>query len=316
MDEKTHLLIKISRLYYEDGLTQEAISRNLRLSRPTVSRCLQEALDQGIVKITIVAEPGNYTKIERELETHYKLIEAVVVDTSDPDSREVVSRDLGAAAAKFFSRIVRDGDIVGLTWGLTLSEMVDQLSNGKKSNLTIAQMIGGLGEPDSETHATDLVRRIAIATGANLRLLPAPGIVSTVETARLLRSEPYIAQALEMLHKVDIAFAGIGAPTKHSLLMREEKIIKWQEINRLAAQGAVGEIGLQFYDMKGNLIHSDLDERVIGISLESMRKLSRMVGVAGGSEKFEAILGALRGSFINTLITDTYTARRLIEAAL
>jgi DNA-binding transcriptional regulator LsrR (DeoR family) len=177
-------------------------------------------------------------------------------------------------------------------------------------------MIGGLGEPDSETHATDLVRRIAITTGANLRLLPAPGMVSTVEMARLLRSEPYIAQALEMMQKVDIAFAGIGAPTDRSLLMREEKIIKWQEIKRLSAMGAVGEIGLQFYDVNGNLIHSDLDERVIGISLESMRKLNRMVGVAGGSEKFEAILGAVRGSFINTLITDTHTARRLIEAAL
>lgn len=309
-------MIKISRLYYESGLTQDAISRNLRLSRPTVSRLLQEALDQGIVKITIVPETGNFTMIERELETRFNLIEAVVVDTNDPDSREGVSHDLGAAAAKFFSRIVQDSDMVGLTWGLTLSEMVDQLSNEKKSNLTISQMIGGLGEPGSETHATDLVRRLAFATGASLRLLPAPGIVSTVETANLMRSEPYIAQALEMIHKVNIVFAGIGAPTKQSMLMREEKIIKWQEINQLVGMGAVGEIGLQFYDINGNLIHSDLDARVIGIRLESMRKLGRRVGIAGGSEKFAAILGALRGRFINTLITDTYTARGLIEAAL
>jgi deoxyribonucleoside regulator len=226
----------------------------------------------------------------------------------------VVSRNLGGAAAKFFSRIVRDGDLVGLTWGLTLSDMGDQLPNEKKRNITIYQMIGGLGEPFSETHATDLVRRIAIATGANLRLLHAPGIVSTLETARLLRSEPYIAQALEMMNKVDIAFAGIGAPTEHSLLMREEKIIKWAEIKRLTAMGAVGEIGLQFYDIHGNLIHSELDERVIGISLQSMRQLGRVVGVAGGSEKFEAILGALRGGYINTLITDTATAQKLLKA--
>ena len=316
MDDKTHLMIKISRLYYENGLTQEAISRKLRLSRPTVSRLLQEALDLGIVKISITPEPGNYTEIERELETRYNLIEAVVVDTSNPDSREVVLWDLGAAAAKLFSRIVQDGDMVGLTWGLTLSAMVDQLQYEKKRNLIVAQMIGGLGEPDAETHATDLVRRIAIATGATLRLLPAPGIVSTLETARLLRSEPYIAQALEMMNKVDIAFAGIGAPTDRSLLMREEKIIKWSEIKHLVGMGAVGEIGLQFYDVEGNLVHSDLDERVIGISLEMMRSVGRRVGVAGGSEKFEAILGAVRGCFINTLVTDMYTARKLLEVAI
>lgn len=316
MDEKTHLMIKISHMYYKSGLTQETISRKLRLSRPTVSRLLQEAIDQGIVTITITPESGSNSQIERELETRYNLIEAVVVDTSDPDSREVIARDLGTAAAVFFNRIVRDDDTIGLTWGLTLSAMVDQLSNEKKHNLTIVQLIGGLGEPDSETHATDLVRRFAIATGASLRLLPAPGIVRTVETARLLRSEPYIAQALEMMCKVDLAFAGIGAPTEHSLLMREEKIIRWQEIDRLTEMGAVGEIGLQFYDVHGNLVHSDLDERVIGISLESMRNLGRMVGVAGGNDKFEAILGAVRGSFINTLITDTYTAQKLLNLAL
>jgi DNA-binding transcriptional regulator LsrR (DeoR family) len=134
-----------------------------------------------------------------------------------------------------------------------------------------------------------------------------------VEAARLLRAEPYIAHALNRMDKVSIAFAGIGAPTNNSLLMRSQSIISWNEVNQLMAAGAVGEIGLQFYDLDGQLIHSDLDERVIGIRLETLASLGRVVGLAGGSEKFDAILGAVRGGFINTLITDTCTARKLLE---
>jgi len=313
MNPKQHLLIKVAQLYYEGGFTQEAISQKLRLSRPTVSRMLQEAIDLGIVKISILPEPGGFSVLEREIENKYGLLEAIVVDVGNPDSREEVSRELGMAAANHFSRLVQDGDMLGLTWGVTLSVMVENLQPEKKRNVQVVQLVGGLGEPASDTHATDLVMRTSQALGASLRLLPAPGIVRTVEAARLLRSEPYIAQALELARRVDIAFAGIGAPTHGSLLMRDQHIITWDEVNPLMATGAVGEIGLQFYDRKGKLIHSDLDERVIGISLETLRTLKRVVGIAGGSEKFNAILGALRGHFINILITDAATARRLIE---
>lgn len=316
MNPRQHMLIKVAQLYYESRLTQDVISQKLRLSRPTISRMLEEALELGIVKITVIQEPGGFSDLERALENRFGLLEAIVVDVTNTESRLEVSQELGTAAANHFSRMVQHDDIIGLTWGVTLSVMVDNIQSERKRNLQVVQMVGGLGEPDSDTHAIDLVRRLSQTMNASLRLLPAPGIVSTVEAARVLRAEPYISQALKMMSQVDIAFAGIGAPTQGSLLMRDQRIIKWDEVNKLIAMGAVGEIGLQFYDLKGDLIHSDLEERVIGIRLESLASLKRVVGVAGGNEKFNAILGALNGHFINILITDAITAKKLIEVSV
>ncbi len=313
MNDKQKLMIKIAKLYYEGGLTQDVISQRLRLSRPRVSRLMQEAIDKGIVKITIMQEPGSYAEIERLLENKFNLLEVVVTDTADPTNFESVARDLGMAAAEYFGRIVLDGDIIGFTWGATLASMVDNLEPEKKPNCVVMQLVGGLGEPKAETHATGLVSRAAMAIGGSMWLMPAPGVVDSVESARLLRSDRAISQALEQVGDANIAFVGIGNPTRNSLLMRDESIISWAEMEELIHQGAIGDISLRYYDINGHLINSHLNERVIGISLDELRSINRVVGVAGGEEKLFAILGAIHGGLINTLITDKYTAQKLLD---
>jgi DNA-binding transcriptional regulator LsrR (DeoR family) len=313
MDENTRLLVKVAKLYYENGLTQDEVSQRLRISRPKVSRLLQEARNQGVVQITIASVPGGYADLERQLESRYDLMEALVVATGDPGSAAPVARDLGQAAAGFFRRTVQDGDVVGLTWGATLAGMVDHLQPEKKQRVVVAQMVGGLGQPSSETHATDLARRVSQALDATLSLLPAPGIVDTVEGARLLRSDRHIAQSLEMAGKANLAFVGIGAPGTDSVLVRDESIISRSEVRDLVAQGAVGDIGLHFYDLHGHPVPSSVEDRVIGVGLDVIRALPRVVGIAGGAGKFDAVLGALRGKFINTLITDMDTAHALLD---
>jgi len=313
MNEKQKLMIKIAKLYYEGGLTQDAISQKLRLSRPRVCRLMQEAIDDGIVKITIMQEPGSHAEIERLLETKYNLLEVVVSDVAEPQTSETIAHDLGMAAADYFGRIVLDGDIIGFTWGATLASMVENLVAERKSKCVVMQMVGGLGEPEAESHATGLVSRAAMTIGGSMWLMPAPGVVTSEESAKLLRSDRSISQALERVSTVNIAFVGIGNPTRDSLLMRDEFIISWPEMEELIHQGAIGDISLRYYDINGQLINSSLNKRVIGITLDDMRKINRVVGVAGGEEKFNAILGAIHGKLINTLITDTNTANRLLE---
>jgi deoxyribonucleoside regulator len=45
-NERRRLLVKISRLYYEDGLNQQDIAKRLGISRPHVSRMLAAARAQ------------------------------------------------------------------------------------------------------------------------------------------------------------------------------------------------------------------------------------------------------------------------------
>jgi DNA-binding transcriptional regulator LsrR (DeoR family) len=86
------------------------------------------------------------------------------------------------------------------------------------------------------------------------------------------------------------------------------------ELEDLQQNGAVGDICFCFYDANGREVRGALEGRVIGIDLESLRRVQRSVAICGGKKKFPAILGALRGKWVNTLITDQYTAQRLVKA--
>lgn len=312
-DQNTRLIIKVAKLYYENNLTQEQIAKKLRISRPRISRLLQESRDSGIVQIRVASFPSPHVDLESRLEKKFGLDEVIVVDVSDTYSHEAVSQELGEAAAAYFRIAIQDGDVIGLTWGETLSSMIAHLAAEKKQGVMVVQTVGGLGAPASESHATDLVRRLSQLLDASWNLLPAPGIVSSPEAARLFKDEPYIKQSLETAAQADIVFAGIGAPSRESLLMRNESIITWDEINPLIERKAVGEIGLHFFDINGCPIDSEVERRVIGLGLESFRNLPNVVGIAGGMEKAQAILGAVRGGFIKTLITDSTVAQYLSE---
>ena len=313
MNESQKLMIKIAKMYYEEGLTQTVISKRLGISRPKVSRLMQDAMDQGIVRIEIASIPGDYSDLMQQLQTKYGLVEAIVVKIPGTLTYEMVSHSLGISAAEFFQRIVKDGDVIGLTWGSALASMVAHLEQEKMPNCLVVQMLGGLGSPNTNTHATDLVIRTAVALGAKMSLMPAPGVVGSVDSAELLIADRHISQALEYVKKTTVAFVGIGATKYNPFLMRNEEIITWEEMAKLRSQGAVGDISLHFFDLDGLEIDSEFHRRVIGASYDVLRGIPRVVGIAGGPDKYEAIFGAIKGGLINTLITDTETAQRLIE---
>ncbi len=315
MDDRTRLMINVAKLYYEDGLTQKEISLKLRISRPTISRLMKDAIKCGIVKITITDQAESFADLEKQLSKTYGLVEVVVTRVSDVISRAVVAKELGVTAAYYFSRSVRNGDVVGVSWGTTLSSMVNNLKATKAQHITVVQLMGGLGDPDVSLHGTDIVRRISFLLESTVRLMPAPGIVDSIEVARLLKSDNHISAALDAVAKADIIFAGVGSLSENALLVRDETIISGEEVKWLRDHGAVGEFALHFYDIHGALVDSDLEKRIIGIGWNELKAINRVVAVAGGTEKIQAIFGALRGELVNVLITDHQTAKSLLELA-
>jgi len=313
MNDSQILMVKIAKMYYEKGLTQTVISKRLGISRPKVSRLMQEAMNQGIIRIEIANIPGDQSDLMQILQSKYGLMEAIVVDINCPITYDSASRFLGIAAADYFHRVVRDGNVIGLTWGAALASMVEHLDNEKKPNCLVVQLVGGLGSPNTNTHATDLVTKMAMALGAKISLMPAPGVVSSVDSAKLLLADSQIRQALDLVRKTDIAFVGIGATINNPFLLRNEEVITKEEMKILQIKGAVGDISLHYYDIEGIEIDSEFHRRVIGISYDVLKKIPRVVGIAGGPEKYHAILGAVQGKVINTLITDQQTAQKLLE---
>lgn len=315
MNDAQKMMVKIAKMYYQQGLTQTEIAKRLRLSRPTVSRLMQEALQQGIIRIEIADIPGDYSDLIYKLQSKFDLNEAIVVDVNCPMTYEGVSHILGIAAADYFQRVVKDSDVIGLTWGSALASMVRHLDQEKKPNALVVQLVGGLGSPNTNTHATDLVSKTAAALSASMSLMPAPGVVVSVDSAKLLTADPHVRQALNIAKKTDVAFVGVGATKHNPFLMRNEEVITQEQMAKLRSQGAVGDISLNFYDINGQEVESEFTRRVIGISYETIKQFPRVVAIAGGPEKYEAILGAVKGKLVNTLITDQVTAQNLVDEA-
>jgi DNA-binding transcriptional regulator LsrR (DeoR family) len=176
----------------------------------------------------------------------------------------------------------------------------------------VIQILGGVGSPNAEVHATQVTRRLADLIGGEATLLPAPGVVGSRNARDVLMKDRFVREALDLFPKVTLALVGIGATEPSRALASSGNVFSPQEIKLLAGKGAVGDICLRFFDSGGREVLTQLNDRVISMELDQLRAVKRVVGVAGGRRKTNAIRGALAGKLVNVLITDLASAERLL----
>ncbi|WP_372905329.1 sugar-binding transcriptional regulator [Rhodohalobacter sp.] len=317
--QNSRLLSKVSTLYYEQELTQQQIANRLELSRPKVSRLLKQAKNRGIVQISISHPEGDHVGLESKLELYYSLNEAIVVDSGSgtpKSSDKILKALLGGAAANHLSRSLSDGDIIGVTWGTTLQAMVEKVTPADNKDIHIVQMLGGFGPPEAKAHTMGISRSLSQILNARLTLLQSPGVVDTPEIREVLINDRRVKNALNLFPKVNKAYVGIGAISTNRILKEGNNEVSHDIQQEIIHSDAIGDIGLNFFNRKGETVHSGFSDRFIGMTLEQLKQVKTVVGIAGGTEKYEAIRGALSGGYINVLITDRHTALKLIEEEL
>jgi DNA-binding transcriptional regulator LsrR (DeoR family) len=314
--DELRLISKVARLYYEHGLQQAEIGEFLSLSQATVSRLIKRAHEEKIVRTSVTTPNGVYTELEEALVQVYGIKDAIVADSAIDDD-EVVLRDIGAAAAYYLENSLRSGEVIGISsWSATLLAMVESMHFVPQvKNVKVVQILGGVGNPAAETHATRLVSRLAQLVHGEPMFLPAPGVLGSEDTQKALIEDPLIQASMKYFEQVTLALVGIGEIKPSSLLATSGNVFTGDELDDLRKQGAVGDILVRFFDQDGRPIPSTLDERVVGMPLKQLRNVRRSVGIAGGKRKVEAIRAALRGRLINRLITDQFTAQKLIIEA-
>jgi DNA-binding transcriptional regulator LsrR (DeoR family) len=305
-----YLLSKVSTLYYLRDQTQQEIAERIGLSRPAVSRLLRDAQTQGIVQITISPPQGLHLELETRLEEQFGLNVVRVVSVEAGTSGDLLRRQIGGAAAGFLARSVHPGDTIGMAWGTTLSAMVQSMAPLATENVHVVQTLGGIGPPAAEAYAAELVRRLAQLLGAAPILFPTPGVVATPEVRDVLRNDPHVQAALRHFDTLDTVYVGIGAIGTNPVLNDGHSLPPGTH-DELVGAGAVGDIALRFFDAEGKPVHSSLDDRILGITAEQLHKVPRVVAVAGGADKVEAIRAALKSKMVDVLITDHDTAEAL-----
>jgi DNA-binding transcriptional regulator LsrR (DeoR family) len=311
--DELRLMAKVARMYYIQGLNQQAITEKLQLHQSTISRMLKKARTMNLVRFSIAAPHGTFADLEDQLVSLFGLKDAVVVDC--PAEGEAMVRDLGVALAYFLETTLKPGRIVGISsWSRSLFAMVDALHPGDYcKDGKVVQILGGVGNVGNEFHAIHLAQRLAGSIRASPVLLQAPAVVGSPEAQRVLSRDQAVLEAAALFEKLDIALVGIGSMEPSRMLAASGNIFSSEERAELQRAGAVGDICFRFFDAEGKPVKSPLMKRVIGIDLVRLRACPRVVGVAGGTQKVPAILGALRGGLIDVLITDQRTAAALAK---
>jgi DNA-binding transcriptional regulator LsrR (DeoR family) len=311
--DELRLMSKVARMYHQQGLTQTQIMQRLNIHQSTVSRVLQRARREGIIRVVVSAPTGTHPELEEELEHRFSLDDAIVVDTTEAE--EQIVRDLGAATAFLLENTLRPSDVIGIScWSAALLAMVNAMHPSQRaSDSRVVQILGGVGSPGAAMHATNVTRKLASLISAEVTFLPAPGVVGSAEARQVLLKDPYVQEALRLFPSVTVALVGIGAVEPSNMLAASGNVFPERELRKLRSRGAVGDICLRFFDERGQPVVTPLDELVISMDLAQLRRVPRVIAVAGGSRKTAALRGALAGGWVNVVVTDRAMAERLLS---
>jgi DNA-binding transcriptional regulator LsrR (DeoR family) len=303
-----HLLIKVAEYYYINNLTQQQIANKMNISRVRVSRMLSKAKRMGLVEVRIKYPTNRNIQIEKKFEDIFNLKEALVI-SSDYKSKDLTINEVARFTARYLIENIKDGDVLGISWGRTLKKIASYLEySGKK--IEIVQMLGNIAPNDIS--GNEIVRKFSKAFISRYYLLPAPAIVDSERIKRVLMSDSKIIEIFKKVNSLTFAVISIGNLSKESTFV-SSGYLNNDDLKILAESKAVGNFCGIFFDRYGNICNTMVNKRVIGIEFEKLKKIPNVVGVVSGPEKAQAVLGALRTRGINILVTDESTALEVIS---
>lgn len=312
------LIYKVCSLYYEDDMRQQEVSDYLGISRATVSRMLQKGKESGIVRVEVINPVQfSYNKLEKALERKYGLKEVIVVESSALDTKtESVSR-MYERAALYLSQFFKDGDWIGVTMGHTLHNIVKtNRAFEKDKKLMFVPIVGGIGQSTIDkvdVQSNRIAQEFSRKFGGTYTQFLSPAVFSEQKAMEYFLKEKSISYIFDDFQKLDTLIMGIGIPQRVESTLVRAGYITGENLEKFARDGMAGDIALHFFDEDGATEKfRAFTDRVAGMPLEMMKKVRNRIGIAGGENRAEAIRGAIKGGFINMLITNIDAAEKLL----
>jgi deoxyribonucleoside regulator len=308
--DKLKKIIEAAKLYYQLDYSQSEIADALGVSRPTVSRLLQQAKAQGIVNIEIHDPTQDIALLRSRLIDTYDLEDVALAFTPTYDD-EIVKRYIGQATAEYLMKLVKDGDTIGASWGSTMYQVALHMHTKPLKHSLVVQLNGGVADADIQISPSEIVHLFGKAFGVVPYFMYLPAIVDETIVKKAIMTDRHIKRVMDMARQANIAVFTAGAPTPDSVLINSN-YMKPDELEVIKTRAA-GEICSRYYDHNGEICLPALNERTIGIELSELRRKEHAILVAGGASKVNAIDGALKGRYANTLVTDQITAQALLD---
>lgn len=309
--DRRDLKINVAKMYYIEGLSQEEISKKIHVSRPSVSRLLKSCIKEGIVQIKIDDVSSFGKELGKKIVEIFGINEAIVVPQSY--SAEADKEKVGQTAALHIESMLSSGMLIGLSWGTTIHSIVKNIKPNSFIKDDVIQLVGGTGNKTNDTDANMMAHNLAKALNGDSYILQAPFMVQSKILRDLLMEEPHIKNHFQKMKSIDLAVIGLGSTKPELSAQFRSGHINIVDSEKLISEGAVGDICGSYIDINGHLCHSTLNDKMIAISLEELKRIPTVIGVAAGEKKADVILGALRGRYIDVLITDEKAAISVLK---
>jgi lsr operon transcriptional repressor len=306
MSYENSLIMKVAWKYYKEGLTQNEIAESLHLSRMKVIKYLDIAKASNIIQFKINLDHFADIDLQTKLKRQYDLQDIYIV----PASNGKLLDSLTKAAAQYIEDRITSDSMINVGFGQAVSQTLSHLTISPKYKVTFVSLSGGVRFyiPNAVHSSPDYSSN----PNFNHYIMPAPLVTSTRQLAEQLMKEPPIKKIFEMIPYSNITIIGIGAVNERATIVKEG-YLNSNDIEIMKSMGAVGDLLSQFYDINGQVLDYKLHKQLVSTDIHLLKSLHHVVAVAGGLEKREAIIGALRGGYIDVLITDEEVAKSLVE---
>jgi DNA-binding transcriptional regulator LsrR (DeoR family) len=298
----------VARRYFVERHTKIQIAEDLGISRFKVARLIDEAVEAGLVRFQIDETGEIDAQLSDQLRRKYALRNALILAGPDlPCS--ALFEPLGRVAASLLEEILTDGCVLGVAWGRTLAATAKAISRLPK--ISVVQVAGGLTTLEFPQNSADLVSRLAAAGDGTAYPIFLPMWVEDASLVKRLRTERSVAQVLERYDRIDVLVSGIGSWNPPVSCLHDAFSKAWKR--QVLAAGVRADLCATLIDDAGGVVPSPLDKVGLALNAKQIRRIPERVAIAGGLEKASAILAALKGNWITTLVTDAGVARRLLE---
>jgi len=312
--DRETLLADVAEMYYLKGKRQAEIAKLIGLTSSMVSRLLTEARQRNMVEIRIRRSLQFDYAMENAFRERFNLHAVNIVTVRNYESQFL--KYLGAAGAQIFKKYLSPNGIIGIAWGTTLSALVDEFEINSSLPVKLVELVGAMGARSSEYEGHGIITKLAQKMGAEQYFLNAPFLCANPETARALMKDAIVNQPLTLARQAQIALMGAGSLSIPSATVYRFGYMSEDLIEELKQAGAVGNVCGLYYDLDGQDVCTEFCERLVTISQTDLFSIPIRIGIVGGPDKAEPILGALRGEYFNVLVTDSITAERVLEIAI
>jgi DNA-binding transcriptional regulator LsrR (DeoR family) len=305
-------LSKVAQLYYIEEISQHQIANRMNVSVASISRALDKARRLGIVRITIHADPDDYSPLEIALEQAFGLNECLLVPSFE--QVEHVYAAMARALAEILGRVLRPGDTLGLSWGETLKAMGEKMPALPIGNVDVIPITGALGTIDTGIYPSSLARAFAAKIGGTPYLINTPAIVGSEAVRRSLMSDSSFQQIRELWRRLNVVLLGAGGVGRDSSMYRA-KVFTAAELDAMQSAGGFAACNFYLFDEDGQPVRAEVADRVLKLPLNELKRVEHRILVAAGRNKASALRAVLRSKLVSTLITDVESARALLPDA-